>query len=284
MGLSVDCGTGMELAFTPDSDDWTQHLNFTDYIDEIGILKPVTWSEDEKCFYSADFGHDGRIKGITERLSDSANTNSKKSNGYYLKYTCYARTGEPVKVSLTPAVVGADGTQGAGTYVIGTPLWDGENILHNNGGNGAEYSIRVGLNIVMFDSETKERKDESVFYVYEPNCDMHIDGSQGITDTASINGTATLVPEDRLIQQTTSTWTEADPVQRGVIIRDLGDFVSDTYLFELGVDEFAKIDVYVWLEGQDTDCTNEIGDEAQIFVNLQFDAQAKTNSGLEIIE
>jgi hypothetical protein len=40
----------------------------------------------------------------------------------------------------------------------------------------------------------------------------------------------------------------------------------------------------VWLEGQDVDCTNEIGKESQIFVNMQFQAAANGQSGLEGIE
>lgn len=284
MGMSIDSGTGMELAFEPNSEEWTQHLDFREHLEEMAPLKPITWSEEQQCFFAAEFGKDGRIIGITERLTDEANTNNTSSNSYYMKNTCYARTGEPVKVSLSPAVVGGDGTQGAGTYVIGTPVWNSESVGHSNGGHGAQYAIRVGIRITKFDAATETRTGETIFYIYEPNCDGHVSGENAVVDTESIDGAATLVPESRLIQQTTSSWEEADPVQRDVVIRELGEFTTDTYLFDLSEDEFAKIDIYVWLEGQDVDCTNAIGEEAQIFVNMQFSAEASGQSGLEEID
>lgn len=284
MGMSIDSASGMELAFDPNSEEWTQHLNFREQLEEMTPLKPVTWSEKNQCFYAAKFGSDGRITGITERLTDEANTNSTGSNSYYMKNTCYARTGQPVKVYLSPAVVGGDGTKGAGTYVIGTPVWNSESVSHNNGGRGAEYAVRVGIRITKFDAATETRTGETFFYIYEPNCDGHVSGEQAVIDTESIDGTATLVPSDRLIQQTTSSWEEADPVQRDVVIRELGEFTTNTYLFDLTESEFAKIDIYVWLEGQDVDCTNAIGEEAQIFVNVQFSVKEKGQSGLEEID
>ncbi len=284
MGMSIASNTGMELAFEPNSEEWTQHLDFRELLEEMAPLRPITWSEEQQCFFAAAFGTDGRIAGITERLTDEANTNNTGSNSYYMKNTCYARTGEPVKVSLSPAVVGGDGTQGAGTYVIGTPVWDGESVSHTNGGHGAEYAVRIGIRITKFDVATEARKGDPVFYIYEPNSDKHINGENAVIETKSIDGTETLVPTNRLLRQTTSTWEEAEPVQRDVVIRELGEFTTDTYLFDLAADELAQIDIYVWLEGQDVDCTNEIGKKSQIFVNMQFAAEASGQSGLEEIE
>ena len=285
MGMSIDSGTGLELAFTPDSEEWTQHLDFREQLEDMAPLKPVTWSEKEQCFFAAEYGADGRIAGITERLTDEANTNNATSNSYYMKNTCYARTGEPVTVSLSPAaVMGSDNTRGSGTYVIGTPVWNSTSISHDDGGSGAQYAIRVGILVSKMDAETGVNTGEYVFYVYEPNCDGHEDGSTSIVATPSIDGTDTLVPTERLIQQTTSSWSETYPVQRDVVVRELGEFVTDTELFVLQTDELAKIDIYVWLEGQDVDCTNAIGGAAQIFANIQFTAEADTGAGLVEIE
>lgn len=284
MGMSIGSSTGLELAFEPNATEWGQYLDFRDILQDMAPLKPVTWSEKEQAFYAAQYGIDGRISGITQRLSDEANTNTTSINNYYMKNTCYARTGETVKVSLTPAAVGADGTQGAGTYVIGTPVWDSKNVKHNNGGSGAELALRVGILITKFDMESQERTGEQVFYIYEPNCDQHIDGSTEVVDTESIDGTDTLVASERLIKQTTSSWNETYPIQKNVVIRQLGEFLTDTELFELTPEEMAKIDIYVWLEGQDVDCTNAIGNQAQIFVNMQFNADAGSGSGIEKFE
>ena len=106
----------------------------------------------------------------------------------------------------------------------------------------------------------------------------------GYVATASVDGTDSLVPEERLITQTVSTWTEVDPVQRSVVIHDMGRFTSDTELFQISADQLVQMQVYVWLEGQDIDCTNVIGQAAQVFANLQFVADFGGHSGLEPIE
>ena len=283
MGISIASQSGLELAYKWDSDDevWTQHLDLSQILVDSAPLKPVTWVNSENTFYASEHGSDGRMTGITKRLSDMLNANQDNSEGYYIKTTFFARTGTNVSVSLTPATVTSDGTGGAGTYVIGTPLWDDQAIVHNNGGNGAEYTIRVGIKITKLDEFGNEKADNVQFYVYEPNYDGHVDGSVGAVETQSIDGSATLVPEEYMIRQTTSTWTEAYPVQRDVQIKELGEFLSEPYLFELSPNEFAKIDLYFWMEGQDIDCMNTIGTNAKIMANMQFSAKSEGDSGLE---
>ena len=287
MAITVGAAYGLELAYDYKSEDeaWTQHLNLAEVIPEIAPLKPVTWVNDKQQFYAADIGLDGRIAGITKALSDEENANKNNTNGYYLKTTFYARTGEPVTVSLTPAVVGEDGTEGAGTYVIGTPVWDGQSVVHNDGGNGAEYAIRIGIRITKLDQEGHEIANTKQFYIYEPNCNGHMDSGSDVTETSvtetySIDGTSPLIPADQLIRQTVSSWSEAYPVQKDVVIKQMGEFITDTELFDLDADEYAKIDLYIWLEGQDIDCNNQIGQEAMIMANIQFSANAGSASGL----
>lgn len=105
--------------------------------------RPYNSAEDR--FYAASFGADGRISGISYKLNDLENANRSDGYGYYLKTTFYGRTGEKVDVSLSPAVTGNEKTEGAGTYLIGTPLWNSEQIIHNDGGNGAEDAVQGGL-------------------------------------------------------------------------------------------------------------------------------------------
>ena len=45
----------------------------------------------------------------------------------------------------------------------------------------------------------------------------------------------------------------------------------------------VMIDLYIWLEGQDYDCTNLIRD-AQILASIQFESDPTGQSGLEPIE
>ena len=177
-------------------------------------------------------------------LSDEVNANTQGANGYYVVGTFFARTDTRAFVSLSDAVVLEDGTDSAGTYLIGTPVWNEQTVLHDDGGSGAQYAVRIGLRVTPID-ENGEAAGDAVFYIYEPNCDGHTEGETGYVTTGSIDGTETLVPSSRLITQTTSTWEETYPVQRIATIRTMGESTSDTDLFELPAGGKEQIDVYI---------------------------------------
>jgi hypothetical protein len=276
MDLYVTTQSGLELSATygDEEDTWGQTLNFEDVVSESSPLKPVTWSEEQQTLLAIRYGFDGRMTGDYEVLTDEANANRTDGNGYYVVGTFYLRSDQYYTVSLADAVEVNGGENGAGTYVIGTPIWNSNTLLHDNGGHGAETAIRLGFLLTKVSTgNTSEPDGSSVFYLYEPNCDQHIDGSTEYVATPSIDGTDTLA--EHLILQTASGWTEADPVQRKVTIKELGEFQSDTTLFTIQSGEVYQCKLYIWLEGQDIDCTNSI-DEAQILANIQF---STTNQG-----
>jgi hypothetical protein len=280
MALYINTPVGLEITWTPeDEDSWGQNLNYADHADKEIVLKPATYSDQQKTFYAANFGLDGRMSGIAYALTDEQNANRDDGYGYYLKMTCFVRTDENVSVSLSRAY------ENSGTYLIGTPIWNSEEILHNDGGQGAQAAIRVGFNITHYDTDG-EQVGEPNFIIYEPNCGYHInyDYAGQYVPTPSIDGVENLISEDRLIRQTTTHWFEVDPVQNGVLLYQYGEFLDDQHLFDLDEDCMAKIEIYLWLEGQDIDCTNEIGKDAQIFANIQFHSVNKPNSGMEEIE
>ena len=279
MAIHVTNTTGIELAKTHDApnDEWGQSIDFLDLVSKSAPLKPVSWSEKNNAFYTIIYGLDGRMAGKWQELNDAENANKDDIHGYYVMGTVYARSGEPCEVSLMDAVELNRGEDGAGTFVIGTPIWNSESVMHYNGGSGAESAIRIGIKITRVDPENGQPLGNSDFYIYEPNCDIHVDGSYGYQETPSIDGTETL--GSRMILQTASEWTEAYPVERNVTIKTLGEFMTDTLLFELDIDSMVRIDLYVWLEGQDVDCTNII-EEAQILANVQFHADYSGQSGL----
>lgn len=288
MYLFINADTGLELSADPlaKDEDWKLQLDFGDLIpEEIKPLRPVTWVETRNQFYAALYGTDGRLTPYSywTALTDERNANKNNIEGYYIKATFYARSGMKETVHLSEAVEVDEGIHGSGTYVIGVPNWNGAAVAHNNGGQGAENAIRIGFKITRVDDKGKPTGERSRFFIYEPNCDIHIDGSRGYVPTPSIDQALTLVPDARLILQTASTWTEAYPIERDVVIHELGDFITDTKLFELEKDEMVKIDLYCWLEGQDADCTNEIK-AAQILASIQFATEQKDQSGMKPIE
>lgn len=283
MYLFINANSGLEISTTPDAEEWELQLDFREIVDETTELKPTTWSEQEQKFFAAEYGFDGRMTGRWHELSDEVHANRDDAFGYYVKASFYLRTGQRTTLSLTPAVEVDEGLDGHGTYLIGNPKWDSVNIVHSNGGQGAECAVRVGFRITPVDTQGVRTGENSKFFIYEPNSDMHLDGSSEYTATPSIDGTEALVPEDRLILQTASTWTEAHPVQRTVVIKDLGEFTTDTQLWELDQDEIIKVDLYIWLEGQDVDCTNQI-EKAQILASVQFSGDSGGQSGMVPIE
>ena len=282
MSLYVATDTGMLLAMTPDSEDWGQQLSYLDMVDETAPLRPVTWSEKDQKFYAAVYGVDGRLTGKWEPLSDERNANRDDVYGYYCTGTFYAYTDQDVTVSLSPAIEVEEGKKGSGTYLIGTPVWDSGKVSHRNAGEGAENAVRIGIRVTRL-ADDNSLTDDVLFYIYEPNCDKHTDGSEGYVDTPSIDGTDTLVPKERIITQTTSTWVETDPVEKNILIHTYGEFTSGTELFSMEKNEKVQIKLYVWLEGQDVDCTNEI-EKAQILASIQFNAEVDDQSGLQPIE
>lgn len=280
MALYVNSPNGLELSADPLAEEWTLRLDFAQLVEEHSPLRPVTWSENEQRFYAASYGLDGRLAGIWEPLNDSRNANKDNADGYYMMATFYARCDQNVTVSLSPAVEVEQGLQGSGTFVIGKPIWNPEKILHENGGQGAELAIRIGFKIQKTDLAGNESDQSHSFFIYEPNANTHIDGSYGLLQTPSVDLSGSLVPQDRLITQTTSSWTESMPVERDVVVRQLGDFTSNTELFHLKPEELAKITIYVWLEGQDADCINIIGHESQILASIQFAADPDNHGGM----
>ncbi len=281
MEMTINANPGFELSWQPDTpdDEWSKQLAFIDAIDNDTMLTPVTWSDAERSFYTARYGFDGRITDIGQKLNDDMDANGR--DGHYVKFTFYGRTHEKVNVSLAPAVTSADQTSSAGTYLIGKPEWQDDTKTHADGGAGAQNAVRVGLKITKLDENLFEQ-DDGEFFVYEPNADTHVDGSTGYEPTSALDG-GPLVPEYRLITQTTTSWQESYPVEHGVVIRTAGEFNKTPELFDLEPTEKVKIDVYIWLEGMDVDCVNAM-QSAKIFANLQFDATAQSGSGLVPIQ
>lgn len=281
--MFVNSASGLELALEPDAEEWVLQLDFRDMVDVTTELRPITWSEQDQCFYTASYGYDGRQTGPWIPLTDERNANQDNIDGYYVKASFFARTGQTAEISLSPAVEVEEGRHGSGTYLIGNPEWDAEAVVHSNGGQGAECAVRIGIRITPVDAQGAPTGEPSVFYIYEPNSDMHMDGTTEYVATPSIDGTDSLVPEDRLILQTASTWTEAYPVERNVVIRDLGEFTTDTKLWLLEPEQIIRIDLYIWLEGQDVDCTNVIN-RAQILASIQLAGDSDSQSGMDPID
>lgn len=282
MNVYITSAAGLELSATPDAENWKLQLN----VYETGMLpvelRPVTWSDADQRFWAAAYGADGRMLdiGMWQPMTDSRNANKTNLDGYYMKSTFYARSGMTTEVEFAPAmVVNEEGTQGAGTYVIGVPGWDVDSLIHLNNGKGAESSIRIGLRTTLVDSTGTPVGDQGPMFIYEPNIDKHVSSTQSYIPTPSMDGTPTLVPEDRMILQYASGWGDLDPAEMTSIKLTLGEFEKNPVLFTVNPGEIMRIEMYFWLEGQDIDCTNAMNG-AQLLANVQFTGSTEAQSGM----
>ena len=280
MAMYINAMAGMDFSVSPQSGEWGKQIAFTDLVDKEAVLRPATWSQKDQKFYGAVYGMDGRLTGKWVPLSDERNANRDNYEGYYSIGTFYAHSDETVIVSLTPAVaVYEGGYRGAGTYVMGTPVWNAETLRHDNGGKGAEDAIRVGIKVFRLDANYQPTDEEPLFFIYEPNSNRHASGTEGYIPTPSLDGTDSLIDPQHIITQTATSWTEKKPPQRDEQAITFGEFVNNPEMFVLHEDEVVMIQLFIWLEGQDVDCTNGIAD-AKITANIQFKAETYHESGV----
>jgi len=295
MNVYITSNMGLELASTPDAEVWSNQLDiystkelskFADK-EERPALRQATWSDKEQCFYGPLYGYDGRLLNVTGKdyadreivswykLEDLIHANSTADSSYYIKATFFARCGQPVDVVLAePMQINDQGIQGYGTYVIAEP----------NTGKGPETAVRVGFRMTYVDQTGAPLSERGSMYVYEPNADRHVDGSTDPIHTYSIDEFMAsditdadaqnpwlLVGEERLIQQKFSRK------------EDHGDFIKNPTLFTLKAGEIVQIELYVWLEGQDVDCSNAMSDgvsTTRIEANIQFTGTTESQSGM----
>jgi hypothetical protein len=280
LSVYVNAYPGMELSLSPESDQWLQQISYEDMFKDNYELRPATWSDKDQMFYGATYSASGRLQTDKwEPLTDERHSNHTNRENHYCVGSFYARSGSKVMVSLDTARVLDDGRATSGTYLFGEPSWNEETISHDNKGMGAENAIRIGIKVTRLNSDLTPSDKPTEFFIYEPNGDAHNDGTAGYVDTPSVDGTSTLIPEERIIKQGASSWSESDPVEKNVIVHRLGDFDGSTDMFIIDIDEIVQIQIYIWLEGQDVDCTNEIS-EARVVANLQFKSTVIGDSGL----
>jgi len=284
MAIFVNSPVGLELAvqYTDSDELWGQNINFSDLVSTAAPLKPVSWSDRDQCFKAPRYGLDGRRTGKWKPLNDQENSNRSGNDPYYVVATFYARTGTACTVSLADAYALNDGLSGAGTYVIGAPVWNAEKEIHEDAGRGAEYAIRIGFRVTQIDPNTGANVGASKFLLYEPNAKVSENEAMGYVNTRSIDGTDTLVSRDRLLVQTPSSWSETTPVRKDTTVKTLGNFITDKRLFALEAQEMVRIDMYIWMEGQDVDSYG-LPEDATLFANIQFKTDSEAQTGLEEI-
>ena len=264
MQINVRAENGLLLAWDRNAVEWLPTLNYDDAVPPDTALKPSTYSYEDDVYYAVQYDRSGRVKNTNVKLSEEKNANRSDDQAYLVKFTFYARSGADLDVFL------ADSNDGNGTFLRSALGWDPENYVNFSETTGAEFAMRIGLRITTYDmGDDSER--ESKFVIYEPNADQHIDGSSGYVETLTPNGQP-LAPLSAIYTQSTTTWEERFPIQKGEVDYTYGTYFGDERepVITMSANMIAKVEVIVWLEGQDVDCTNQIGTSSKILAQIAF--------------
>ncbi len=314
MQMYITSAYGLELSVDPVTGTWGQQVDFWDtqelskfkekkYGFQKPILQQITWSEANGQFFAPVYGYDGRLVSFFNNYADAERqvidwtpledrSHANKATwleGHYIKATVYARSGQVTSVTLAPTDRDSEEIIPR-TYVKGNP----------NTGRGPESAVRFGFRMTQVAVDDTgsivELPDaRSQMYVYEPNCDVHADGTIDKyipTDSIDNEGIGQegytppegdsripLVPEERLIKQKFPETANADPP---------GEFETNPVLFSLKPGEIVRIEIYFWLEGQDVDCSNimevrevEIASDDTQLAMMEEDRKHREDVGLE---
>ncbi len=272
--LALNVVTDNALEIAPDVDgaagEWTTVLNMADLFAEGVILRPVTYLAEQDAFYAPQYGFDGRIDfmksiKVSKTQSGMSLTTSSEAEegvaaGYLLAFDFWIRTGaNNCIVQLSAPKDVEEGLPGSGTYVVGKPIWNAQSIRHEDGGSGAQNAVRIA-----FRSYEETDGSEANFVIFEPNATGEI--------TKNIDGEEGLIDGEHLITQDPSSWQEKDLILRDHVIYSVGEIHSNAKgLFSLKSGHERKVTMYIWLEGQDADCNQNIS-AAKLLINVQFTA------------
>ncbi len=276
LALTVITDNALELASDnggKPADDWSTIIDMGEAARDI-TLQPVTYNPSEDAFYIPQYAKDGRIDtNKWTRITDengallSEFAAAEDQSGYLYICDFWIRTNaSDCTVALASPVEREDGVLGAGTFMVGEPVWDEEKVLHYDAGNGAQYAMRLAMRVDPVDD--MGFTDDKTMIFYEPNAD----GGTGLTETMSADGNGLLHGDNVLLQQSVSTWSESTPVLRDTVLYKPGEFLNeDMKMFPLKAGHARHVTLYIWIEGQDPDCSNAIS-AGRILANIQFNA------------
>lgn len=289
--LNVIADTDLLIAIDNDGvpGEWGSILNFSE-LPEGSVLMPVTFSASRGIFLAPRYGLDGRTDfsdpiPLTDQdgypIASSVAADAGDADYGLLSFDLwfYTAAGD-CSVALTGAAEMDEDIMGAGTFVVGEPIWNAETLSHTENGKDAEYAVRLAF-VVHPNDETEETE----IIIYEPNCDggkgacEEYEIASGENETEIINYLITrttdatggaLEGDYRIIRQRCSTFVDNDPALIDEVKYVEGEFIDDdTTLFDLKSEVAKKITLYIWLEGQDIDCTNALSG-GSVLANLQF--------------
>ena len=289
--------TDNDLKIAPDDGgkpgEWATYLDASEDFLYKAPLKPVTYMDGG--FYKLTYDEEGRTAGVIPVTDEDINvqtyngelssvaSSAAGDSGCLLQLDFWLKTGgSPTKVGLKDPVEIGDGKINRGTYAVGMPYWDADERKHINSAYGSETTLRIGFEIWQAD-EDGEPENESTFFIYEPNADIHADGTTGYIETIGLGEDGQYIDEQHHFIQNGSTWEDKKPAEEDELNFTAGEFTQSMDMFSLDGNDMVKVRLWVWVEGQDYDCyALSYADAVEILCNIEFGVtDSDHNTGIE---
>jgi len=281
----------------PDEEGWATYFDVSEYFSDMVPIRPATYWPDEEgnLFHMITYDITGRTSGVkpltaenfNQKFADNPDYSRAFQNQVEGGYMCYLdlwmkTNNVSADIYLMDGETDEEGQIIGGTYCIGEPSWDEEQLIHVNSGYGLECSVRYGFEVQKTDMNGNPIGDPE-FTIYEPNCDIHPIADDGYIATENVVG-GELIGTDRLITQKASVWTETDPVLADSVKYTVGEFVNNPQLLRIEKLGMVRVRIYVWIEGQDYDCkayaaANEVNLRANFSFGVHEQEQINTDIG-----
>lgn len=250
MQMTAGGSSGLKVSKTGNDGDWHDAIDLTQ-TDENGDvvtqqINQVTVQESGGSFvptfyapvYSEIGGSDTGVTDITQ-IAEADITDYVAKYVYYLKTEAEESANVGIVVGAMPnadAVTGLDSND--------EPLIDGSFVKASDTSDtdSAAYAVRIGLVV------------DGTMYIYEPNSDGTISGgtqAQTSGTAASLGYTSTVISN-----------------MAGEVTTGGSDSTSDG-LFTVGNTEGKEVTMYVWIEGTDAQCVDQIKAD-DIEAQIQF--------------
>lgn len=238
MQMTAGGSSGLKVSKTGEDGTWKDAIDLTQTGEDGEVvtqqINQVTVKEEAAggfvpTFYSpvytADAGNTA-VTGVAE-IAEADLTNYVAKYEYYLKTEAQADASVGLVIGAMP---GATETTGLDSNEV--PLIDGSFVkaTEESDTDTAAYAVRIGLVV------------DGTMYIYEPNNDGTITGGSKATATGEAADTYTATVSSN---------------RAGTVTVGGADSTSDG-LFTVTNTQGTKVTMYVWIEGTDNECVDQI--------------------------
>ena len=245
-GMQMTAGGSSGLKVSTDNANWFDAVSLEQLDPETGdpikqVVNQITVKDGDKVngnfvakFYKPNYSDTDVVDGVTLITDDITN--------YVAKYTYYLKSEAATELVALRTAARPSASDVTGIE-DGQPLYDGSFVRAIDGSDtsSAVNAVRVGIVI--------GEGNNAPMYIYEPNANGTVTGTAKATDSTGNTYVANVRSD-----------VEGN-------ITDSAEFVSDG-LFTV-TNAGVKVTMYVWLEGTDPQCVNDIQAD-EIEAQIQF--------------